>query len=86
MRRTQVYLTDEQDARITARAGDAGVAKAEVIRSILDQALGLDDGVAERRRAITSTAGVLREEDDWPQWLARVRGSSADERLQDLGT
>lgn len=86
MRRTQIHLTDEQDARITARAGHAGVAKAEIIRSILDPALGLDDGVAGRRRATTSTAGVLRDEDDWPQWLARVRGGPADERSQDLGT
>jgi SpoVK/Ycf46/Vps4 family AAA+-type ATPase len=85
MRRTQIYLTEEQDSRIAARAVDAGVPKAEVIRGILDQALGLDDGLEERRRAITTTAGVLRGSDDWPQWLARVRRGSADERLRDLG-
>ena len=86
MRRTQIYLTDEQDDRITARAGDAGVPKAEVIRGILDRALGLDDGIAVRQRAIRDTAGILPDAADWPEWLESVRGTSADERLRDLGT
>lgn len=86
MRRTQIYLTDEQDRRIAARAADAGVAKAEVIRAILDEALGLGDGVQERRRAIEATAGILPDAQDWPEWLSRVRGAPADERLRRLGT
>lgn len=85
MRRTQIYLTDEQDRLIAARAADAGAPKAEVIRRILDQALGLGDGVDDRRRAILTTAGILRDADDWPEWLAAVRGGSADERLRGLG-
>lgn len=85
MRRTQVYITDEQEERIAARAADAGVAKAEVIRRALDRGLGVDDGAEQRRRAIQATAGIAADEEDWPQWLARVRGGSAAERLGRLG-
>lgn len=84
MQRTQIYITEEQERRIAARAVDAGVAKAEVIRRILDEALGLDDGVEDRRRAILATAGILAGAEDWPQWLARVRGEGADARLRHL--
>lgn len=81
MRRTQIYITDEQQRRISERASDAGVPKAEIIRGLLDEGLGLDDGLAARERAIVATAGVLEGAEDWPQWLARVRGSTAAERL-----
>jgi Ribbon-helix-helix protein, copG family len=86
MRRTQVYITEEQDERIAARAVDAGVSKAEVIRRALNRGLGVDDGTGERRRAIEATAGIAGDEEEWPQWLARVRGGSAAERLERLGT
>lgn len=84
MRRTQIYITDEQERLIADEAADAGVAKAEVIRRILDAALGLDTGAAERRRAIAVTAGILPDAEDWPDWLARVRGAGATDRLARL--
>lgn len=84
MQRTQIYITEEQERRIAARAADAGVPKAEVIRRMLDEALGLTDGVEERKRAIRATAGILPEAEDWPEWLAEVRGAGADERLRRL--
>ncbi len=88
MHRTQIYITEEQQRRIAQRASDAAVSKAEVIRRILDSALAIDDGAAERRRAIQASAGVAAQEDDWPEWLARVRGvgGGADHRLSALGT
>lgn len=58
--------------------------KAEIIRDLLDHGLGIDDGEETRRRAIIATAGAAAEEDDWPTWLARVRGGSAAERLDRL--
>lgn len=86
MRRTQIYITDEQDRLIEARARDAGIPKAEVVRRALDEALGLDDGRDARRRAILATAGLLSDDArDWPEWLAEVRSSGADERLRRLG-
>jgi hypothetical protein len=87
MYRTQIYITDEQERRIAARAADAGVSKAQVIRRMLDEGLGIDDGAEARRRAIRATAGTLPDADDWQSWLARVRGTGtgADERLRRLG-
>jgi hypothetical protein len=86
MQRTQIYITVEQDRRIAARAADAGVSKAEVIRRLLDQGLELDDGTAERRRLIESTAGIVPDADGWEIWLQRVRGDGAGARLERLGT
>ncbi len=85
MQRTQVYLTEEQRRRIARRAADAGVSQAEVIRRILDQALGIGEGRDERRAAVLATAGILADAPDWPEWLRRVRGDGADARLRALG-
>ncbi len=84
MRRTQIYLTEEQARLVAARADDAGVPKAEVIRDLLDQGLGLSDGLEERRRSIMETAGILADAPRWPEWLRSVRGPGADERLTAL--
>ncbi len=84
MLRTQIYITEEQERLIADQAADAGVPKAEVIRRILDAALGLDTGAADRRTAILATAGVLPDAEDWPEWLAGVRGAGAGERLERL--
>lgn len=87
MRRTQIYLTDEQAERIAALASDRGKTKAEVIRGILDESLGTAAGgqEAEDRLVLAATSGLCRDYPDWPDWLAGVRGSGADRRLSDLG-
>jgi hypothetical protein len=87
MRRTQIYLTDEQSAKIAQLADDRHASKAEVIRRILDEALGIgeDDDDAADRAVIEATAGLCREYPDWPAWLESVRGQDADERLTSLG-
>lgn len=84
MRRTQIYLTEEQARLVAARADDAGIPEAEVIRDLLDQVLGLSDGLDERRRSIMETAGILADAPDWPDWLGGVRGPGADARLTSL--
>lgn len=86
MRRTQIYLTDEQDERVAALAKARGESKAAVIRQILDN--GLDGGSAEAdaQLVISSTAGICADYPDWPEWLEEVRSpSSADDRLTSLG-
>lgn len=50
MQRTQISITEEQERRRAARAEDAGVPKAEVIRRMLDEALGLTDGAGADER------------------------------------
>ncbi len=85
MRRTQIYITDEQAERIKAIAQERNVTQAQVIRRILDAALETGDSEAEARAAILATAGILPDAPDWPEWQAQVRGRSADERLTDEG-
>jgi len=85
MRRTQIYLTEEQDRILTERARASRVSKAALIRQALDAALGIDGGGEGRRQVIRSTSGILADAPDWPEWLASVRGRSADERLTQLG-
>ena len=87
MQRTQIYLTDEQRDRIARIANDRGVSKAEVIRGMLDQQLGISSDAVARAEIFRETAGLLKGKDypDWEEWLLNVRGRTADERLRDLG-
>ena len=85
MRRTQIYITDDQERRIAARAADAGVSKAQVIRRMLDEGLGIDDGAEARWRAILLPPGCPPDAQDWETWLAGVRGGGAYARLERLG-
>jgi hypothetical protein len=85
MKRTQIYITDQQDARLGEIAADEGVSKAAVIRRILQAALEGGDAEAEARAVIESTAGLCADYPDWPEWQREVRGRTADERLRDAG-
>lgn len=85
IKRTQIYITMEQAVRIRDIARDRGVSQAHVIRKMLDDALETGDPEAEARAAIMAMAGVLAGAHDRPEWQARTRGRSADERLRDHG-
>jgi hypothetical protein len=84
MRRTQIYIREDQAQRILERAEERGISQAEVIRQILDAALDTGDAEAEARAAIVATAGVLRDAPDWPAWQRSVRGRTAVERFDEL--
>ncbi len=85
MQRTQIYLTADQGERIAEIARDLSISKAEVVRRALDRVLGTGDVEQEDRAIISASAGLLADYPDWPEWLARARGQSADERLRSLG-
>ncbi len=86
MRRTQIYLTAEQDERISHLAAARSVSKAFVIREILDGALDTGDAEADSRAVIIATAGRCADYPDWPDWLAAVRSDDgASGRLERLG-
>ncbi|HEX5583866.1 CopG family transcriptional regulator [Gaiella sp.] len=82
MRRTQIYITDEQDRLLARRARSERISKAEAIRRILNSALDAGDPEAEARAVIRSTAGICANYPDWPEWQRAVRGKTADERLR----
>ena len=85
MKRTQIYISEEQDRWLAKIAADREVSKAEVIRQILDRALEPGDAEAEARAVIQETAGICAEYPDWPDWLRSVRGRTADDRLRAAG-
>lgn len=85
MKRTQIYITEQQDERLAALAADRQVSKAQLIREIIDQALDIDVAEEEARAIIEETAGICADYPDWPEWLDRVRGDGADARLRSLG-
>jgi hypothetical protein len=85
MKRTQVYLTEAQDQRLARIAEERGVSRAAALRWALDTALETGDPESEARAIILSTAGLLADHPDWPEWQRAVRGRTAGERLGDLG-
>lgn len=85
MRRTQIYITDEQNRRLAQTAKDERISKAEAIRRILDRALETGDAEAEARTVIQDTAGSCADYPDWPEWQRAVRGRSAAKRLKAQG-
>jgi hypothetical protein len=82
MKRTQIYITSEQDRLLARRAKDERISKAEAIRRILNAALHAGDPEAEARTIIRETAGICADYPDWPEWQREVRGKTADERLR----
>jgi hypothetical protein len=78
MRRTQLYLTDEQRGKLRS-------SEAEVVRRILARTLGGPNIREQRLAAVEDTAGLLTDAPDWPDWLASVRGKGVDRRLKELG-
>lgn len=85
MRRTQVYLTEEQDQRLARIAEERGVSRAAALRWALDAALETGDAESQARDVILATAGLLADYPDWPEWQRMVRGRTAARRLDDEG-
>ena len=85
MKRTQIYITEQQDERLAAVAADRQISKAQLIREIIDQALDTEVAEEEARAIIEQTAGICAAYPEWPEWLDSVRGEGADARLRSLG-
>lgn len=62
MRRTQIYLDEEQAAQLDERAGADGTTRSELIRRAVDAYLGqppeADEWRARWKAAIEATAGI----------------------------
>lgn len=64
MKRTNIYLDEEQTATLDRLAEQEGVSRAEVIRRLLNRVLGgADENVASDLKAIEDSFGVLRDLD-----------------------
>ena len=78
MKRTNIYLGEGQAAALDRAAQAAGVSRAELIRELIDRAIGGDPGsdLAADLAAIDGSFGILAGEDAF----ARAR----DERMDYL--
>jgi hypothetical protein len=61
MRRTQIYLDEDQDARLKRRARAAGVTKSSLIRAAVDAFLTRARPPSDLKEALSETAGALPE-------------------------
>ncbi|MGH9170805.1 MAG: hypothetical protein ACRD0Z_08030 [Acidimicrobiales bacterium] len=59
MHRTNIYLTERQEAALDARGVASGSNRSEVIRAILDAELGLDDVDSDLDEALASSAAGI---------------------------
>jgi hypothetical protein len=59
--RTNVYLTDEEQAALDARAEVEGSSRSVVLRSIVDEALNLTEGTDAIDAALAEAAGEIAE-------------------------
>ncbi len=77
MKRTNIYLTEEQDRLIARQARALSVSKAEVVRRLLDTGLGIAEAV-DVEKALESSFGLWadrtqQEIDDIRSWRERDR-------------
>ncbi|MFT3852601.1 MAG: CopG family transcriptional regulator [Ilumatobacteraceae bacterium] len=81
MRRTQIYLDDDQHALLDERAADLGTTKSDVIREAIDRYLGRSAGdaaaAARWRAAVTESFGIAPGLDDGAAYTARLRDADA---------
>ncbi|EUA10487.1 ribbon-helix-helix, copG family protein [Mycobacterium kansasii 732] len=64
MRRTNIYLDEQQTASLDRLAKQQGVSRAELIRQLLERALAsADDNLASDLKAIDDSFGTLRDVD-----------------------
>jgi hypothetical protein len=65
MKRTNIYLGEGQAAALDRAAQAAGVSRAELIRELIDRAIGSDPGsdLAADLAAIDGSFGILAGED-----------------------
>jgi predicted transcriptional regulator len=59
MRRTQIYLHEEQDARLERRARAGGVTKSALIRAAIDRFLSREPSPSDLEGALQETFGAL---------------------------
>ena len=88
MRRTQIFLEDDQTARLDERAGAEGVTRSTLIRRAVDEYLTRDDRDPEAWRArwkdaLRHTAGTARDLPDGAGYVEGLRTADA-ERLREL--
>jgi metal-responsive CopG/Arc/MetJ family transcriptional regulator len=63
MRRTNIFLSEEQQERLDRRAVEEGVSRSSLIRRILDEALAITRAPVSVDEAIRATSGIWADRD-----------------------
>lgn len=89
MNRTQIYLDDNQTARLDERAAAAGTSRSMLIRRAVDAYLSHEEQnaaawQAQWRRTIEGTAGIAPYLEEGAGYVEDIRREDA-ERLSRLG-
>lgn len=82
MRRTQIYLDDEQDRLLAERAHDLGATKSELIRDAIDRYLGrgghdADERTTSWQAALDATFGIAPGLPPGATYVAELRAADA---------
>jgi hypothetical protein len=90
VRRTQIYLDDEQTARLDHRAAAEGVTRSTVIRRAVDEFLIRDERdpaawKARWQKAVRRTAGIAPYLPDGAAYVEGLRAADA-KRLRGLAS
>lgn len=90
MRRTQIYLDDEQAQRLDRRAATGGTTRSKVIRLAIDEYLQREDHDADSwraqwRDALDRSAGRAPNLNDGETYVEDIRNSDSA-RLTELGS
>jgi hypothetical protein len=84
VRRTQIYLDDRQDRRLTERSRELGRSKSSLIRTAVDAYLspasGDDGALARLRAAVAEAAGTAPELAPGVDYVAELRALEGDRR------
>jgi predicted DNA-binding protein len=82
VRRTQIYLDDQQDRRLTERSREAGRTKSALIRDAVDAYLTPasrdDEALARLRAAITIASGAARHLPVGSEYVEDLRAIEAE--------
>ena len=73
MERTNIYLTEEQQRRLSHRAKAEGVTKSTIVRQILDEALAISAPLLSAENAVAESFGIWSDRpetqlDDVLEW------------------
>jgi hypothetical protein len=77
MLRTQIYLTEEESAGVTALAGVTGKKQSEIIREAIDAYLEINRPAA-LEEAVSRCAGMWKDRTDLPDFEAARKSFDRD--------
>jgi hypothetical protein len=85
VKRTQIYLEELQDERLSRRAADSGVTKSEIVRRAIERYLGNDPTQDEReirmarfKTALDEVAGIAPYLPDGITYVSRLRKADSE--------